>query len=491
MRHFKDLEVVDGRLRAEFGGETSPLVNDIQIFDGDATDGRYGEALDAPAARARQVIWVNMEGGTYTGTRSSDDSAQRRSWIIGKRGYSSRQFKPYGTAAEQEQVFNGVRDLFARFNVLVTRQRPTSGDFVDCIVTASPGSTIGCSCGGIAPMRNNCSVITKAIVFVFASRLGSTRRVAEVAAQEIGHAFGLEHEMLKEDPMSYLAYSQGKTFQDKYASCGEYQARACQCGGTQNSVQALLRRFGPREGAEPVPGNATIKFISPATADAVIRGNREIEIVVEATDPQNLSKVELIWDHTGRALDCAVGGNGVDWSCSKSGNIYTWKLNVGTGSRTYRVRVTDAAATGNAKVTTSPSRSLRLTSEEPETCGAPAVEFVDIKSAVNGESLAAAAEGADTESPYVSLAPGQIISLTARARSSATGKGIHHVHAMWQDAHGLSQSIMERVTDDLWQLDVLIGPGAEEGMAHLMIEATDYGGRTATTAPELIHVHAV
>jgi len=79
MRDFKHLEVVDGRLRAEFGSETSPLVNEIQIFDSDATDGRYGEALDAPPARARQVIWVDMEGGTYTGTRSSDNSAQRRS----------------------------------------------------------------------------------------------------------------------------------------------------------------------------------------------------------------------------------------------------------------------------------------------------------------------------------------------------------------------------------------------------------------------------
>jgi hypothetical protein len=490
MRHFKDLELVDGRLRAEFGGETSPLVNDIQIMDGDAIGGRYGEALDAPPARARQVIWVNMEGGTYTGTRGSDDSAQRRSWIIGKRGYSSRQFRPYGTAAERDEVFNGVRDLFARFNVLVTRQRPTSGDFVDCIVTASPGSTIGCSCGGIAPMRNNCSVITKAIVFVFASRLGSTRRIAEVAAQEIGHAFGLEHELLKEDPMSYLAYAQGKTFQDKYAPCGEYQARACQCGGTQNTVQELLRKFGRREGAEPTPGNANIRFITPASADAAMRGNREIEIVVEATDPQNVAKVELIWDHTGRALDCAAGGNGVDWSCSKEGNIYTWKLEVGTGSRTYRVRVTDAAAGGNARITTSPTRTLRLTSEEAATCGMPAVQLVEIKSSADGQPLGAASDDADTESPYVALARGQIISLTARATSSEPGKGIHHVHVMWQDAHGLSQSIMERVADDLWQLEVLIGPGTEEGMAHLMIEATDYGGRTAVTAPELIHVRA-
>ena len=63
-------------------------------------------------------------------------------------------------------------------------------------------------------------------------------------AQEIAHSYGLDHELLAPDPMSYLPYSGHRTFQDQVASCGESTPRPCACGPTQSSYQLLLERLG-------------------------------------------------------------------------------------------------------------------------------------------------------------------------------------------------------------------------------------------------------
>jgi hypothetical protein len=77
------------------------------------------------------------------------------------------------------------------------------------------------------------------------------RTVCEVIAQEIAHSFGLDHEMLPSDPMTYLDYTGDRTFQNAMASCGEYADRACGINGTtcrrrQNSVALLTERLGAR-----------------------------------------------------------------------------------------------------------------------------------------------------------------------------------------------------------------------------------------------------
>ena len=75
----------------------------------------------------------------------------------------------------------------------------------------------------------------------------------EIAAQEIAHAYGLDHEFLCDDPMTYLSGCGRKTFQDRTVSCGEYSARACKCSGQQNSYRALIDRLGPAGSAPPPP----------------------------------------------------------------------------------------------------------------------------------------------------------------------------------------------------------------------------------------------
>ena len=75
------------------------------------------------------------------------------------------------------------------------------------------------------------------------------RTVCEVIAQEIAHSFGLDHEMLPADPMTYLDYNGDRTFQDRMVSCGEYADRTCGINGStcrqrQNSVALLKERLG-------------------------------------------------------------------------------------------------------------------------------------------------------------------------------------------------------------------------------------------------------
>jgi hypothetical protein len=483
---FQELRFEGGRLEAEFGGGTSPLVTEVRIGNPFARKGRRGEASGAPAAATRNVIWVNMEGGTYVAGPWPDDSRNRRSWLVGSYGWRSRTFAAYN--GDRAEVLRVMQSLFSRFDVEVTDRRPAAGSFIDCVITGSSSSVLGCGCGGVAPMSSNCALIPTAIVFTFAPGFGSPRRIAEVAAQEVGHAIGLDHEMLCQDPMSYLQCG-AKTFQDQYVACGEFQARRCQCGGVQNSVQELYRKLGRRPDTDPNPGNATIRFLRPRAADATLQGNTKIEISVDVTDPQGVGKVELLWDFTNGALDCERGGNGVDWSCEhqEGSSVYTWTLDVGTGDRTYRVRVTDNSEP-TPGVTVSPSRVIHLTRDEPPDCVAPEVEMLGL--AVRGERLSAlaAAEDPAERSAYAPLRAGDAFVIRAEVRSPNPDVGIREVQVVWIDPSGVSQSPMLRVGDNLWELDVRLAADAQPGHRSFCVRAVNFEGESSTTEHEIIRI---
>ncbi|MDQ3802334.1 MAG: Ig-like domain-containing protein [Acidobacteriota bacterium] len=272
--------------------------------------------------------------------------------------------------------------------------------------------------------------------------------------------------MLCTDPMSYLSCNAVRAFQDQFVACGEFQARRCSCGGgSQNSFRELLRKLGPS--APLPPGNATISFINPAQQEVFLQGNREIEITVEVTDPEGVSKVELIWDFTGKALDCAVGGNGVDWSCTHSGNRYTWKLDVGTGDRTYRVRVTDDQRP-NGGVTTSPTRTIHLTADPPPVCATPEVRFLDTPAVTR-------------------LAAGNSLTVRAFAQDISEVSEIKEVQLVWLEDDGLTRFIpMLRESDDVWKVTVQLPARARAGSRHLCLRATTFTGESKLTE----HMHA-
>src|SRR5690606_19334412 len=127
--------------------------------------------------------------------------------------------------------------------------------------------------GGVAPIDTfQCNIIPRAVVYVFSGALPNNAQVlCEVAAQEIAHALSLDHELLCEDPMTYLSGCGAKTFQDRAAQCGEFSPRQCDCGRpSQNSVQILYDKLGPSGGSPTPPptvddeGPPSVSIASPA-----------------------------------------------------------------------------------------------------------------------------------------------------------------------------------------------------------------------------------
>jgi len=99
---------------------------------------------------------------------------------------------------------------------------------------------------GVSPAT--CGVINNSLTFVFADVSDSIPDLCWAAAQEPAHSWGLDHQMLCEDPMTYLRVPCGTSkyaFQDVNSPCGEDQNRPCMCGSnTQNSFQRISAIFG-------------------------------------------------------------------------------------------------------------------------------------------------------------------------------------------------------------------------------------------------------
>lgn len=326
-------------------------------------------------------IFLNRHGGTYY-SANRDDASQNRSTIVAGGSADVGPFQ--GTDAQWQQVVDCVRDLFSRFNVLITDVEPVGGTYVESVIGGTP-QQIGMPWGvaGVAPFDPyGCQSIPNAIVYTFSDVYQGSprfvREVCETAAQEIAHAFTLDHQMLCEDPMTYLSGCGNKSFQDEYATCGEYEPRECACNGpSQNSVQLLYERLGTHDGTPPPPPPTdeelpTVALVSPEN-EATLPANQIMEIVADASDDVGLVAVELMWYFSNESMPCP--GEGGSWSCSRSGERYTWRVNVGQGMRSFRVRVRDVV--GN--VVNSAERWVWLSADgsgPPEDAHPPEVRIV-------------------------------------------------------------------------------------------------------------------
>ncbi|HEY5951990.1 MAG TPA: hypothetical protein VIV40_41120 [Kofleriaceae bacterium] len=158
--------------------------------------------------------------------------------------------KPFaGSDAKWKSTMSCVTRMFAPFDVIVTDQRPKDDNYIMVIVGGKPadiGVTDGHHVSGLAPFNGN--VIPRAVVFAFAATVDNEpRAVCETVAMEVAHAYGLDHEYLCKDVMTYLRGCGTKTFVDVDAPCGESKQRNCE-GGTpkQNSFRRLVEVLGAR-----------------------------------------------------------------------------------------------------------------------------------------------------------------------------------------------------------------------------------------------------
>lgn len=195
---------------------------------------------------------------------------------------------PFGAESWQEVVVQS-RSIFAPFNIEVTDEDPGSVDHDEAVVCGD-GSEVGAlGAGGIAPF--NCGFIPNAMTFTFPGALGNDPRlIAEVIAQEAAHAWGLDHELLCEDPMTYLSGCGPKTYQDIDAECGEFEPRPCDCGiPTQNSYQHILGAFGPRIADVDGP---VVLVTAPLTGTMFDEG-ASFNVIATITDDSEVVQAEL------------------------------------------------------------------------------------------------------------------------------------------------------------------------------------------------------
>ena len=243
------------------------------------------------------VFYLNHGGGTFR--PGSEDARANRSSILDR----PASIEPWQVSRERwDGIVGCVRGLLARWDVEVTDEDPGDEPHYELVIGGKPDDlALPDNYAGVAPFNSKCRVIPNAIVFTFAERIGrDDRAICETAAQEIAHAFGLDHEYLCSDPMSYLDGCGAKSFQPVDAPCGERDPRACRCGAeTQSSVAMLDARLGLAGEGNPPPAVA----IAEPAADAVVAPG--FAVTADAADNAGVAWVELRVD--GVRVATAVG----------------------------------------------------------------------------------------------------------------------------------------------------------------------------------------
>jgi hypothetical protein len=184
-----------------------------------------------------------------------------------------------------------VKATFAPFDITVTDASPGNVPHFENLVggkisdiTSDPDLQ---NAGGVAPF--DCGEIPNAIVYTFDVYGPDAEQLCWTSAQEVAHAFGLDHQFLQKDPMTYLQGDLPKRFRDIDAQCGERELRACSCGrATQNSYRLIVGQFGV---GAPTPPDVAIKY--PEEGRPVQPG---FPVVVDAQDDVRVEKVELYVD---------------------------------------------------------------------------------------------------------------------------------------------------------------------------------------------------
>lgn len=248
------------------------------------------------AAASRWIMYMNRNGGTFT--PGNNDSRTNRSSII---SFTST-ISPW-TVSESgwQEVMTCVRSLYAPFDIQVTDVDPGSKPHLESVVAGFPEDIgMDSNVAGVSPFLTDCGVIDNSIVFTFADLLGNNfREVCETVAQEVAHSFGLDHEYLCADPMTYLTGCGNKKFQNKAAQCSDAfgdPSPTCLCGQTsQNSVSMLTARIGAKTGGGGDTVSPTTEITFPR-ADARVQPG--FEVTASAHDDVAVDRVELMVDGT-------------------------------------------------------------------------------------------------------------------------------------------------------------------------------------------------
>jgi hypothetical protein len=213
---------------------------DQPIVDG------IGDGGPKSAIAMSRIVYLNKNGVTLS--PGNNDARTNRSTIVN----ATTAIPAWNvSAANWTATVTCMRELFAPFDVQIVETDPGNVPHMEAVFGGSP-TQVGMpnNVAGVSPFTLDCSVIENSVVFTFTGAFTFTPREAcEIMAQEVAHSYGLDHELLASDPMTYLQYTGNRSFKDQLVDCGESTVRNCgingsTCRNKQNSVVLLKERLG-------------------------------------------------------------------------------------------------------------------------------------------------------------------------------------------------------------------------------------------------------
>lgn len=223
------------------------------------------------AVAQSRVVYLNKAGVTLT--PGTNDARINRSTVVS----ASTAIAGWNASSTTwNETVTCMRELFAQFDVTIVDTDPGNVPHIEAVFGGTPQQVgLDASVAGVSPFTTDCSIIENSVVFTFTNSFSFTSREAcEIMAQEVAHSYGLDHELLASDPMTYLPYAGNRSFQDTAAQCGESSSAPRQCGingnvcrSSQNSVALLRERLGVADAIQP-----TISTLSPANNSTVPPG---------------------------------------------------------------------------------------------------------------------------------------------------------------------------------------------------------------------------
>jgi hypothetical protein len=404
--------------------------------------------------------------------------------VVANRGRATQAFPGHNSSdAAWAGVVACIQNQFRNFNIVVTDLRPADGPYVEAHF-GGDGSELSLplGTGGVAPIDNgSCSVLDRAVVFVFSSIYGANAQaLCEAGTQEVAHALSLDHEYLCQDPMTYVQGCGPKSFQDRDAPCGETSPRACICGRpSQNSVRVLLEKVGPAGPPDTAP--PSVQLVSPG--DGARIGDPTFQVVARATDDRALGRLEL--HVVTRGIEQVGACGGALFPCTQRGDTVTFTVpappasaTAGDGDGTTSIKVVAIDTAGNRAE--SDQRDLTFVAGAPDVdpgAGGPVtIDAGDLRITIAGMAPRYAPDSAVSLDLFIAAARPTLVAST-------------HPTLVWIDPRGreFEVPLCDR-GEGQWVAHVKLGdlPGDRS----FIVRADDGQGNVAATPVQAIHVAA-
>ena len=202
-----------------------------------------GDASDCIPPGAPKLVFLNKSGGTYT---PGPNDARANITSLVSTTVTHAAFTPAADA--WKGLLDCVAQKFARFNIAITDEDPTTKEHVEVVVSGSPTvQPLSTGITSVAPMT--CTVTPNAIAFVSGAYVTSSPDLGCAAAvAQVAIAYGLEYVSVCPDALSFPQTCPTAGFSDHELTCGDTTAKPCLCSSaaTQNSFQRMLAVAGPR-----------------------------------------------------------------------------------------------------------------------------------------------------------------------------------------------------------------------------------------------------